>query len=81
MVGAIRRASQHELQGEFLDNQSYTEKPCLEKPKKGEKKERKRKKHTRVQGIWSASKLVLQVCLEEEIVEASGGGSGVVFVV
>jgi hypothetical protein len=29
------------LQNEFQDSQGYTEKPCLEKPKKKKKKERK----------------------------------------
>jgi hypothetical protein len=32
------------LQSEFQDSQSYTEKPCLEKPKKKKKKKKKRKK-------------------------------------
>jgi hypothetical protein len=31
------------LQSEFQDSQGYTEKPCLEKPKKRKKKKRKKK--------------------------------------
>jgi hypothetical protein len=35
-VGGFR--DQRGLQSEFQDNQDYTEKPCLEKPKKKKKK-------------------------------------------
>jgi hypothetical protein len=34
---------QADLQSEFQDSQGYTEKPCLEKPKKNKKKKRKKK--------------------------------------
>jgi hypothetical protein len=33
------------LQSEFQDSQSYTEEPCLEKPKKKKKKKKKKKPH------------------------------------
>jgi hypothetical protein len=32
------------LQSEFQDSQGYTEKPCLEKPKKKKKKKKKKRK-------------------------------------
>jgi hypothetical protein len=39
---------QPDLQGEFQDSQSYTEKPCLEKRKQNKKQTNKQKgKHTR----------------------------------
>jgi hypothetical protein len=34
------------LQSEFKDSQGYTEKPCLEKPKKKKKKKKNREKNT-----------------------------------
>jgi hypothetical protein len=48
LIPALRRQKQSDfwvrgqpgLQSEFQDSQSYTEKPCLEKPKKKKKKKR-----------------------------------------
>jgi hypothetical protein len=39
------------LQSEFQDNQGYTEKPCLKKPKKKKKEKKKKKKETSVFGM------------------------------
>jgi hypothetical protein len=37
-AGGFLSSSQPGLQSEFQDSQGYTEKPCLEKPKKKKKK-------------------------------------------
>jgi hypothetical protein len=43
-VGGFLSRGQPGLQSEFQDSHGYTEKPCLEKPKKKKKKKRKKEK-------------------------------------
>jgi hypothetical protein len=43
-AGGFLSSSQPDLQSEFQDSQGYTEKRCLEKPKKRKKKKKKKEK-------------------------------------
>jgi hypothetical protein len=51
------------LQSEFQDSQGYTEKPCLEKPKKKKKKGKKKKKKKDKTGFLCVALVVLELVL------------------